>query len=342
LVSAGLYRPLLDAGWGALQRTGHGHDTIILSSLSPRGHARPGAFLASEPLTFLRALYCVNSKYKQLRGGAAARLGCPTSKRASRGFRGAHPGLFNASGYGIHPYPFNLPPTRADSSDPNHVEFNEIPKMAAAVDRLQRAYSSHRHLPIYNTEYSYETNPPNHSDHFVSPQKAAFFINWAEYLSWANRRLGSYDQYLLYDPPPNQGASIFGAGGFATGLVFSKGNVPKADYAAYRLPIFLPVTSTRRKRSLEVWGCVRPAHFAQLDTGRPQSVRIQLNGRTVMTVPLRGPSCYFDVRVKFRRSGSVRLAWSYPRHDANLTGGSTAPVTPGQTIYSRSVGIRIR
>jgi hypothetical protein len=331
--SPAMYRQLLTAGWNALRGTGHGHDTILIGSLSPRGFNSPGNFSTTKPMRFIRTLYCVGSNYRQLRGGAAAAVGCPTTAAGSAQFRAQNPGLFGANGFGIHPYPFSLPPTQADSRDPDYVEFNEIPRMATALDRVQRSYGSHKRLQIYNTEYGYETNPPNATDHFVSPATASVYINWAEYLSWRNPRIATTMQYLLVDPNPRVNIKVYGKGGFASGLIFFNGK-PKADYNAYRMPIFLPVTSTTRGRALEVWGCVRPAHYASADThGRKQRVQIQFRQgsrgsfRTVATVTVRSARGYFDVRQKFSSSGAVRLAWRYPS---------------GQQIYSRVVNVKVR
>ncbi len=74
-------------------------------------------------------------------------------------------------------------------------------------------------------------------------------------------------QYLLYDPNPRLAPEY---GGFASGLIFYDGAVRKPGYDAYRLPLFLPSTTAKSARqSLEVWGCVRPAHYARLDTQAP-------------------------------------------------------------------------
>jgi len=326
--SPSMYRGLLDAGWQALQLTGHGRDRVVVGSLSPRGFSAPGYLSTTKPLQFVRTLYCVDSRYRQLRGSAAAIVGCPTTAAASRRFRAQHPALFNASGFGIHPYPFDLPPTQADSNDPNYVEFSEIPRLISALDQVQRAYGSHNRMQIYNTEYGYETNPPNRSDDFVSPTTAATYINWAEYLSWRNPRIATTMQYLLYDPNPKVGQKTFGYGSFASGLIFYHGQ-PKADYYAYRMPIFLPSTATKVNRSLEVWGCVRPAHL----TASAQSVQIQFSSgsrgpfRTIKTVSVTNPRGYFDIRMTFPRSGAVRTSWRYPS---------------GQTIYSRTVSVTVQ
>jgi hypothetical protein len=149
-------------------------------------------------------------------------------------------------------------------------------------------------------------------------------------------------QYLLSDPPP--GPSAFGPGGFATGLVFSNGT-PKATFGAYRMPVFLPVTKAGPGNSLEVWGAVRPAHYAFLDTHRMQSVQIQFRSgphvpfRTLRTVMITDPRGYFDVHVQFPASGTVRLRWSYPAGDQRLLD----PVTPQETtIFSRKVQVTVQ
>jgi hypothetical protein len=97
------------------------------------------------------------------------------------------------------------------------------------------------------------------------------------------------------------------------------------------MPIFLPVTKGRHGQRLEVWGCVRPSHYVDAGGGRTQ-VRIELRSgagqrfTTVGVVPITNVHGYFDVRVRFPASGSVRLAWSYPH---------------GPTIYSRPVTISV-
>ncbi|MGN6870404.1 MAG: hypothetical protein ACTHMY_18595, partial [Solirubrobacteraceae bacterium] len=266
--AAAMYRSLLDAGWSGLHSTGHGRDTIVIGNLDARGQSGrpapgapqglPGNFGATKPMQFVRSLYCVDSNYKQLRGGAAAAVHCPTSAGASRRFRGAHPALFQATGFATHPYPVNRPPTETNSADPDYTEFRNLPRFASTLDRIQRIYGSGTHFRIYNNEYGYITNPPNHSltplnphGQFVSPATAATYVNWAEYLSWRNPRIASTMQYLLYDPNPRLAPEF---GGFASGLIFYGGR-RKPAYDAYRLPLFLPTTTARSSRqSLEVWG----------------------------------------------------------------------------------------
>jgi len=321
LTAPAMYRGLLDAGWSALQATRHGLDTILIGSLAARGQAAPvgpgrpdglpGNYGMTKPLAFLRSLYCLDSRYQPLTGAAASASGCPASPAS---FRAAHPGLFAASGFADHPYPVNLPPTRATANDRDFTEFSQLPNLEKVLDRVQRTYSSTKRFPIYITEYGYVTNPPNNSQPFVSPATAAVYLNWAEYLSWRDPRIATTMQYLLRDPNPRVGVPEFG--GFATGLRFF-GGTPKPTLAAYRMPLFLPSTSaTARQRTLEVWGCVRPAHYAALATHRAQTALIQFRRgsrggfATIKRVPITDPRGYFDVRVAFPASGAVRIAWS--------------------------------
>jgi hypothetical protein len=361
LTAPAMYRSLLDAGWSGLKSTGHGRDTIVIGNLDARGQSArpgpgapqglPGNFGATKPMQFVRALYCVSSAYKPLRGGAAAALGCPTDPAASRRFRVAHPALFQATGFATHPYPVNLPPNRLSSNDPDYTEFAQLPRFASTLDRLQRLYGSGTHFRIYNNEYGYITNPPNASltplnphGQFISPSTAAGYMNWAEYLSWRNPRIASTMQYLLVDPNPRHAPEF---GGFASGLIFY-GGTRKPAYDAYRLPLFLPVTTARsRRQSLEVWGCLRPAHYARLDTGSPQQVQIQYQRgsrgafTTLRTVTINSSRGYFDLHMAFPASGSVRLAWSYPTEDALLSQGKVKPAE-GATVYSRTVRLTVK
>ena len=239
----------------------------------------------------------------------------------------------------------------ASSTDPDNTEFAELPRFASMLDRIQRMYGSGKRFRIYNNEYGYITNPPNNSvtplnpnGQFVSPATAAGYINWAEYLSWKQSRIASTMQFLLVDPNPRKAPEF---GGFASGLIFY-GGVHKPSYDAYRLPLFLPFTTGARGHSLEVWGCVRPAHYARLDTGGiPQQVQIQFQRgsvgafTTLRTVTVNNVRGYIDLRVTFPASGSVRLAWSYPKMAQLSASSLTAPMA-GETVYRRTVKVTVK
>jgi hypothetical protein len=341
--AAVIYRNLVDAAWNGLTSTGHRRDMILFGEVAPRGEDNFGVFNGMKPLRFVRAMYCVDSSYRQLRGTAARLRSCPTSRGGSANFRNAHPALFQATGFADHPYSRWYPPNVETAYDPDYSSLAEIGRLEGALDRVQRAYGSNRHLPIYDTEYGYITSPPKHRTRaipYVSPSTAAYYINWAEYLKWRDPRFGSSDQYLLRDPLPSNPSTSFG--GFASGLQTHSGQ-KKATYDAYRLALYLPVTSSRRGRSLEVWGCVRPAPYVATDTGTPQSVQIEFQPgsrgafTTLQSVQLPNQhSCYFDLRMQFPGSGTVRLAWTYPTSDPFLSADSL-----GVTVVSRYVQLSL-
>ncbi|MGH2856918.1 MAG: hypothetical protein ACRDMJ_05475 [Solirubrobacteraceae bacterium] len=337
-----MFRQLLNAGYGALRATGHRHDTIIWGEFAAQGQepsrsprstgGSPGMFGQTRPLLFIRDLYCVDSSFRPLRGGAARASGCPTNGSGSRRFRRQNPALFGATAVSDHPYPQGESPVSQAGNRVDYAKFQDLGNLEATLDQVNRAYGSHKRFPIYNTEYGYITNPPHGGvQHYPSPSKAAWYINWAEYLSWRQGRVASYMQYLLTDPPQSTGPYEL----FASGLKFQNGQ-PKATYDAYRLPVYMPSTSFSRHANVEVWGDARPAPFMSRDGNGPQSVSIQLNGRTLRTVTVRGSTGYFDIHMRFPRSGTVRLAYTYPESDAFL------PVSAiGQTVHSRSFRIRV-
>lgn len=304
--SPALYRRMVDAAWTSLEATGHGRDKILFGELAPRGVQAADGMV---PLRFLRALYCVDSSYRPLTGAAAAARQCPTNASGTASFVDHNPALFEAAGLSIHPYPQGLAPDVPTSTDPDYADLPVMRHVEAAIDRLQRAYGSQRQLPIYSTEFGYKTQPPFSGG--VPLKTAAYYLNWAEYISWRDPRIRSYDQYLLTDPPPG------GSSQFATGIETWDGKPKPAVYDAYRMPLYMPVTKASGA-PLQVWGCVRPAPRARHATGRPQEADIEFEAsgansfQTVATVKLHASNCYFDVAVRLRGPGNVQLSWTDP------------------------------
>jgi hypothetical protein len=311
-VGASIYRSLLDHAWAGLAQSGHTprNDTILIGETAPRGLDRGiGSFQGVKPLRFIRALYCVDSRYQELRGSAAAARGCPTTAAGSRSFRRQNPGLFSASGFADHPYTSQARPVAPNvptslvpgsrRSDPDFADLPEVPRLEGVLDHLNRIYGSHKHYSIWSTEYAYRTRPPD--SHGTSLSNQALWLNQAEYISYHEQRIGSFNQYLLVDPP---------SGSFASGLEFNSRR-PKPSFDAWRMPIFLPTTSTRRGRKIEVWGAARPAHFAK---GRQQVLIRFRSGskgpfKTLKTITLNNGRGYFDIRMSFPSSGQVKTDW---------------------------------
>jgi hypothetical protein len=328
-VSPAMYRRLLDAAWSALQATGHGHDTVLIGEIAPRGLTLgdvPGNFAGMVPLRFIPALYCVDASLRPLQGEAAVERSCPSTSAGSKAFPANHPALFQAAGFAFHPYPQVDAPNVVSAPDGLGAQYADFPQLAAlerTLDGAIAAYGSGTRFPLYNTEFGYKTNPPLAGA--VDPGQAAAWANQAEYMSWRDGRVVSWDQYLLADPQP-------GTSDFVTGLEFFGGK-HKATYDAFRMPIYLPITTAASGHSLEVWGCVRPAHYAMQHSEAQQVAQVQFQPAaggpftTVKRVTLTDPFGYFDTLVTFPSSGNVRITWSYPH---------------GPTIHSRTVAITIR
>ncbi|MGI8413693.1 MAG: hypothetical protein ACR2LV_09480 [Solirubrobacteraceae bacterium] len=317
LLSPGLYRGLVDAGWKALAATGHASDTVLIGETASHGWIYPPQFV--------RALYCVGPALRSLTGPAAAEVRCPRSGNPG-GFVAAHPGLFDAAGYAHHPYSFDMPPN-ARPPIPGEVTLANLPSFERLIDRIFGRYGRlpPEGVPMYMTEWGYKTDPPNP---FVktSPAQQATYLNQGEYMAFRDPHLHSLAQFLLLDTAPNAAEPVGSRaywGTFQTGLLTASG-IRKPAYAAYRIPIWLPVA--RHGRRVVVWGQLRPANHAAVQHATLQ-LRLPGSGawrevREVATANARG---FLLAHVTIESPGTVRLAWSDPQ--------------TGQTYYSRSVTV---
>jgi hypothetical protein len=316
LNSPRLYRQYLDAAFGALYQTSHtaAHDTILIGDTAPEGYPVPTVYPEVEPMPFVQALYCVNGLYHPLSGQAAANLGCPT-KFSGAAFRKAHPALFTATGYAHHPYYFYFPPSFV-SSNTGFVPMANLSRLEGGLDRAYRLYGAGGHLPLYLTEYGYQTNPPDPYQ-TVSPAQQAAYLNQADYMAYRDPRVRSVSQFLLYDdnPDPTQttGSVAYWAT-FQTGLL-TAGGTKKPAYQAYMLPIWIPYSHFRRGSSTPVWGQLRPA-----PRGSKQKAKIEWSASTrgpfkmLATFKVAGRFEHFTVGVRPPGSGYIRVVWTDGSH----------------------------
>jgi hypothetical protein len=309
--AAVMYRALVDAGWNGLLASGHvPGDTVLVGETAPKAKADPAVSRSMRPLRFIRALYCVGANLRPLRGTAARLRGCATRNQA-RAFPAAHPGLFRATGFAHHPYQLLLAPTLP--ADPDSVATADIPRLTGTLDGIFRSYHSSRRLPIYNTEFGYESRPP--SAFGVPLFTQAAYINEAEFMGYRNPRLASFDQFLLTDSRNAQN--------FQTGLIERNGRI-KPAFAAFRAPIWIPNGFSRSGR-FRVWGLFRPGRREGVSTAAIQFARFGRGFATVATASAARGRGYVDRTVRVPSSGWLRLAWRDP-----ATGG---------TAFSRSVAV---
>jgi hypothetical protein len=212
--------------------------------------------------------------------------------------------LFHMSGWSHHPYELTFAPNRTPT-DPDYLTMANLPKLS---DLLRRVYARYGQaepaggLPLYLTEFGYQTDPPDRLG--VSPGRQATYLDEAEYMAWRNPHVLALSQFLLVDGGDPIGLT------FQSGLEWRDGR-HKPSYAAYELPIWLARASGRRGTRLTVWGLVRPAA-----PGSSPTVTIEFRrkrSRAWHTLAVRhagGPRGYLTTRVRLPGSGAIRLSWN--------------------------------
>ncbi|HYH89289.1 MAG TPA: hypothetical protein VEX67_08645 [Solirubrobacteraceae bacterium] len=283
--AAVLYRRLAVAGIAALRASGHGRDQILLGETSPIGRAygsparRPIA-----PVEFLRKLFCLTPGGRRLRGAEARRHACGRPRRLA------------VAGYAHHPYlrGGSRPPT-ARPEGAGEITIATAARLRRVLDQAARARRIPRRLPVFYTEFGFQTNPPD-GLLGVRVGRQPGYINQSDWIAYRDPRVRAVAQYKLVDEAARSS--------FQSGLRFLGGRA-KPAYDAYRLPIWVSGRGPR----LRVYGQVRPA-----PNGSRQVVRIQLRRprartfATVRTVTVRSRRGHFVARVR-ARPGVWRLAW---------------------------------
>jgi hypothetical protein len=184
-----------------------------------------------------------------------------------------------------------------------------------------------RRLPLYLTEYGYETNPPN-PFRGVNPATQAAYLDQAEYMAWRDPRVRTLSQFLLVDSPPDDAfprGSVRYWSTFQTGLVYVD-TAAKPSFYSYRLPIFIPASSSG---AATVWGMLRAA-----PNGTAQRAGVQWRPaagggwRTLVVITTRNPGGVVQARVSIPGAGALRLGWT--------------PSPAASPVYSRAVAVPAR
>src|SRR3954454_8770777 len=284
--AAVVYRQLAQAATRALKASGHGRDQILLGETSPIG--RTSGSLARRPippLEFLRKLFCLTPSGRGLTGADARAHACRRFKTLA------------VEGFAHHPYQRggSWPPAEPPQGK-GEITISTPARLRRVLDQAGRAHRIPRGLPVFYTEYGFQTTPPDRI-FGVRARLQPAYINQSDWMAYRDPRVRGVAQYKLVDE-----AAL---SSFQPGLRFVDGR-PKPAYAAYRLPIWVSGRGSR----LRVYGQVRPA-----PDSAPQVVQIQNRARrgaaftTVKTVTVRSRKGQFLTRVK-RRKGTWRLVWN--------------------------------
>ncbi len=321
-----IYRALQDAAYAGLRASGHGSDRYLLAETAPRGSKRLSATSPMRPLLFVRELYCLDRKLRTYRGRKASDRGCPTTAAGRRHFVADHPGLFHATGWAHHPYSFETSP-RVRDRNRDQVTMSTLSRLTRTLDRILRRYHVRRRLPLWLTEYGYQTNPP---DPFlgVSWAHQAAYLNQADEIAYRNRRVRSVAQFLLLDDGPNTRVAPddfrYWGSTFQTGLITHDGQV-KPAFTAWQRPFDIGPARVRRGRRLRAFGQLRPAPARALLRAQLQFRRGSGRWRVIRRLSTRSLRNYVVARVRARSSGSWRLAWQ----------------SGSRKLYSRTVKVRV-
>ena len=280
------YRRLFEAAARGLRANGHAGDELMLGETAPLGRDTGARYKRSlAPLEFWRAVLCIDDDGDPLRGDAAANLGC-------RGYD-----ELDANAASHHPY------TRGAGVDPRTRRIGRDDVTLAYQRRLRDVFDQGARLdrnrygmPVYVTEYGFQTDPPD-DDNGVRPSLAAKWLNESNWIAYNNSRIKGFGNYELFDDPA--------LGAFQTGLRYRDGDA-KPSYEAFRVPIWV----VKSRRYYRIWGQVRPAR-------RGDAVDIEYqaspNGpwKRVRTIAIENPARYIDVKTG-KRARKWRLVWRAP------------------------------
>ena len=282
-----LYRRLYRAASGALRGSGHGQDIILLGETAPLGVDQPGPTRSLKAAKFYRELFCLDERLKP-------RAGC--GDYAKRG-------PLYSTGVAHHPYPVLAPPERR-SADKGYIRLADEKRFVRILNAADRYGRVEGRLPIWYTEFGYQTRPPD-PYRGISLRKQAEFNIRAEHVAFKQSRVVSMALFLLRDTPPRRqyrpSERLYWAT-YQTGLRFHDGR-KKPAYEAYRLPLL-------RLDRHRFWGMVRPASYDS-----DLTVQIEHRGpgggrwRPIAERRITNPRGYFTFRLQFPKRGEYRIAW---------------------------------
>jgi hypothetical protein len=278
-LSPSIYRGLYLAGYRGLKGSGHLGDTLLLGELMPRGGTSPSKV---RPLEFLREMACLDRNYHQYRGRAAKKRGCRKV------------GRFPTSGIAYHPYTPPAGPHVAEG--PDDAAIGQLSRLRATIDALARRGKLPSRLPIWITEFGYQTKPPDPLQG-APLKRAAAFMDESEWIAFRNPRVASYSQYTLLDDPPRAGSGPLRWSSWQAGLHFLNGKRKPHVYDAFRLPVFVRTLSGNR---VEIFGGRRTLSggTAQIESKAPGASYRSLGTAEV------NPTGYF--RRVFKVNGAAR------------------------------------
>ena len=299
-----VYRRLHNAAYDQLKATSR-ENKVLIGGLAAEPKPGKGASRGIGPLRFTRELACVDDSLRRLR------------RRECRGFR-----ALRADGFAHHPYSLSTPPSARDPGL-DRVQIGELDRLTELLEALYLRGRLMRRLPLYLTEYGYETKPPDPRGQ--TPEDHARYLGEATFLAWQRPEVRMFAQFLLQDIGPDRRAPEGSPSRWAdyqTGLYHDDGRPKRGVVQAFRFPFFAELVEDEHGSLYTVaFGQVRPR-------AGPQRVLIQRRvapGRWLVEASLRllggtGPNLacgefttddqgFFQRRLPFRGPGVYRAVW---------------------------------
>jgi hypothetical protein len=274
------YRRIVAAAEPAIRAADPGA-AIAIGALAPRGTSGTSQNANLRPLSFIRALGCVDGRYRRVRKGSCSGFRAPVADR-----------------FAYHPHGLRLAPAQRDPQrDQAHLA--DLGRLTTVLDRVQRAgglrVRGAARFPLELDEYAYQTSPPDRILG-VSRTAQAAYLQQSAYLAWRHPRVRSLVWYVWRDEP-----LAGGSGGWQSGLRFADG-AAKPALAAFARPLW---AQRRDRGTVTVWGQVRPGGSHPVTLER----RTGSAWRTIATLTT-------DARGAFRRDVRASGAAAYRFRDA--------------------------
>jgi hypothetical protein len=224
LVSPGLYRALLNAFYAAVKGV-DGSNLVFGGGLGPIAVPR----YTIGPMQFTRQLLCM------------------TGTKKPRPAKGSCEGGVHFDIFDIHPYTTGGPTHKGRVNDVEMGDLGKLQTLLRAAKRAGRIVGASRQVPLWITEFSWDTNPP---DPGGLPMKIECrWIPEAMYLAW-KAGVSAFFWYSLFDEPAGSSFSeTLQSGLYFNGATVAS-NSPKPILYAYRFPF----VAYPRKAGLSYWG----------------------------------------------------------------------------------------
>ena len=293
-----IYRGMYDDAYAQIKHVAAA-DKVLVGATAANGSTTPGRGDVP-PIEFVKGLACVGENLQ------------PLSIPQCAGYQ-----PLRADGYADHPYSLDTTPG-ASSPDLEDVPLANTSRLETLLNQLYLDGRITSDLPLYDTEYGYDTNPPDSGAPFTPAQQAQF-VGWSTYLAWRDPDTVMFSQFLLRDPPP--GASAPGTSPYDTGLYYSDGQ-PKPAAQAFRVTLWAQRALGPGSPLVLLFGKV-PA-----GTSGPQIVQVQSlspSGTTWEPVQTLLPSCASQAEFLTNKAGyflttapllaataTYRLGWRDP------------------------------